>query len=102
MFAVVEIGGHQFTVKVGDLVVVDRLAAEQNKTIEVNPLLVSDEAGKTSVGTPVLTSNKVSLKVVEHGKGEKVDVLRFKAKKHYWRASGFRASQTTLEVLSIA
>jgi len=102
MFAVVEIGGNQYTVKVGDQITVDRLAAEQNKTIEVNPLLVSDESGKTSVGTPSLTSNKVSLKVVEHGKGEKIDVLRFKAKKHYWRNTGFRASQTTLEVTAIA
>lgn len=102
MFAVVEIGGNQYTVKVGDQIEVDRLADEQNKTIEVSPLLVSDEAGKTSVGTPVLTSNKVSLKVVEHAKGDKIDVLRFKAKKHYWRATGFRAAITKLEVLSIA
>ena len=102
MFAVVEIGGNQYTVKVGDQITVDRLAAEQNKSIEVHPLLVADEAGKTAVGTPVLASNKVSLKVIDHGKGEKIDVLRFKAKKHYWRSTGFRASQTTLEVTAIA
>ena len=102
MFAVVEIGGNQYTVKVGDLIEVDRLASEENKTIEVKPLLVSDEAGKTAVGTPLLDANKVSLKVVSHFKGDKVDVLRFKAKKHYWRATGFRPAVTKLEVLSIA
>ena len=102
MFAVVELGGKQYVVKTGDMIEVDRLQKSENETLEVSPLLVSDESGKTDVGTPTLAGRKVAFKVASHGRGEKVDVLRFKAKKHYWRHTGFRASLTTLQVTSVA
>jgi large subunit ribosomal protein L21 len=102
MFAIVEIGGNQFTVKVGDVIEVDNQNAEIGSTMEVQPLLVSTEDGTTvKVGTPVVEGAKVSLKVLKDYRGEKIRVFKMKSKKRYARTFGFRAEQTSLEVTAI-
>lgn len=103
MLAVIELGGNQFTVKVGDVIDVKKQDAEVNATINTEALLISDEEGKSvKVGTPVVAGSKVELKVVEQFKGEKVRVFKMKSKKRYSRNLGFRPSLTKLEVVSIA
>ena len=103
MFAIVEIGGNQFTVKVGDIIEVDNQNTEVGTTIEVQPLLVSSEDGVTvQVGTPVVEGAKISLKVLEDYRGEKIRVFKMKSKKRYARTFGFRPEQTKLEVTAIA
>ena len=103
MFAIVEIGGNQFTVKVGDIIEVDNQNTEIGSTIEVQPLLVSSEDGATvKVGTPVVEGAKVSLKVLEDYRGDKIRVFKMKSKKRYARTFGFRPELTQLEVTAIA
>lgn len=102
MLAVIELGGNQFTVKVGDVIDVKKQEGEVNATINTEALLISDEEGKNvKVGTPVVAGSKVELKVVEQFKGEKVRVFKMKSKKRYSRNLGFRPSLTKLEVVSI-
>lgn len=103
MFAIVEIGGNQFTVKVGDIIEVDNQNAEIGSIMDIVPLLVSTEDGATvQVGTPVVEGAKVSMKVLEDFRGEKIRVFKMKSKKHYARTSGFRPDLTKLEVTAIA
>lgn len=102
MIAVIELGWNQFTVKVGDIIDVKKLAQEVNATISQEALLVSDEEGKdTKIGTPFVTGSKVELKVLEQFKWEKVRVFKKKSKKRFTRNKGFRAHLTKLEVLSV-
>lgn len=102
MFAIVEIGGNQFTVKVGDIIEVDNQNTEIGSTIEVEPLLVSNEDGSVlKVWTPVVEWGKVSLKVLKDYRGEKIRVFKMKSKKRYARTFGFRPEQTKLEVTAI-
>jgi large subunit ribosomal protein L21 len=103
MIAVIEIGGKQYTVEAGNTIVVDRQHADVGATIELPALLVADADGKSvKVGNPTVEGSKVTLKVEDHGKGEKITVFKIKAKKRYMRTRGFRAAQTTLSVTSIA
>lgn len=103
MFAIVEIGGNQFTVKVGDIIEVDNQNTEIGSTIQVQPLLVSDEAGEAvKIGTPLVAGATVSFKVLEDYRGEKIRVFKMKSKKRYARTFGFRPEQTKLEVTAIA
>ena len=103
MLAVVEIGGNQFMVKVGDIIDVKRQDVAVKKKMDVPALLISDEEGKsTKVGNPTVKDSKVEFKVLEQYKGEKVRVFKMKAKKRYTRNKGFRPHLTKLEVLSIA
>lgn len=103
MFAIVEIGGNQFTVKVGDIIEVDNQNTEVGSTIKIQPLLVSDEEGDAvKIGTPLVDGAMVSLKVLEDYRGKKIRVFKMKSKKRYARTFGFRPEQTKLEVTAIA
>ncbi len=97
MIAIVEIGGKQYTVKVGDKIVVDRQSQELDATIHVPALLSCAADGSTMS----LKSQNVALKVVAHSLGEKLRIFKMKAKKRYARTRGFRAHLSTLEVVSI-
>jgi len=102
MLAVVELGGNQFMVRVGEVIDVKKMDAEINSTISADALLVSDEEGKeTKIGTPVVEGSKVEFKVLDQYKGEKVRVFKMKSKKRHMKNNGFRPHLTKLEVLSI-
>ena len=102
MLAVVELGGNQFIVRVGDVIDVKKMDAEVNSTVSTWALLVSDEEGKeTKVGSPLVEGAKVELKVLDQFKGEKVRVFKMKSKKRQMKNNGFRPHLTKLEVLSI-
>lgn len=103
MIAVIEIGGKQYIVSPESTITVDHQHLAEGETLEVSPLLVASEDGKdVKVGAPVVEGAKVALKVVSHQKGEKVRVFKIKSKKRYVRTRGFRPSETTLSVVSIA
>lgn len=103
MLAVIELGWNQFTVKVGDIIDVKKLSKNEGETVETSALLVSDEEGKdVKVGTPLVDGSKVTLKVLEEFRGEKIRVFKMKAKKRYARTIGFRPDLTKLEVTAIA
>ena len=102
MLAVVELGGNQFIVRVGDVIDVKKMDADVNATVSTGALLVSDEEGKeTKVGSPLVEGAKVELKVLDQFKGEKVRVFKMKSKKRHMKNNGFRPHLTKLEVLSI-
>ncbi len=103
MLAVIELGGNQFTVQVGDVIEVKHQDVSVDSVMTLKALLISDTEGKNvQVGTPVLENSKVELKVLDQFKGEKVRVFKMKSKKRYTRNKGFRPEVTELEVLSIA
>lgn len=103
MLAVIELGGNQFTVKVGDVIDVKRQENETWTTMTVEAMLVASEDGKdVKVWTPTVSGSKVELKVVDEHKWEKVTVFKMKSKKRYARTLGFRPIETKLEVMSIA
>lgn len=101
MFAIVTIAGKQYKVTLGETITVDRIDGTAGDTIAFDHVLLVDEAGKTTVGMPMVKGVVVKAKIVSHDKGEKVHVRRFKSKVRYRKNIGFRALQTTLEVLSI-
>jgi len=82
MLAIVEIGGKQYTVTVGQTIDVDNQSLEAGKKLEVPALLISNEDGSDAkVGTPTIEGSKVSFKVVENFKDDKVRVFKMKSKK---------------------
>lgn len=102
MLAVVELGGNQFIVRVGDVIDVKKMDVEVNATVNTGALLTSDEEGKeTKIGSPLVDGAKVELKVLDQYKGEKVRVFKMKSKKRHMKNNGFRPHLTKLEVLSI-
>ena len=100
MYAIIQTGGKQYKVEAGDEILVEKLEADVDAEVEFDKLLVSDDAG-VKVGKPVLDGVKVKGKVVEHGKGKKVVVFKYKPKKNIRTKRGHRQPYTKVEILSI-
>lgn len=100
MYAIVQTGGKQYKVEQGDQILVEKLDAEVGSEVSFETLLVSDDAG-VKVGKPVLEGVAVKAKVVEHGKGKKVIVFKYKPKKDSRTKRGHRQPYTKVEILSI-
>ncbi len=100
MFAVIETGGKQYKVQVGDVLNVEKLDKNVGDKVEFNVLLTSNE-GKVDCGTPVLSKVVCSAEVLAQGKGEKIVVYKYKAKKNVRRKQGHRQPFTTVKILEI-
>ena len=82
MYAVIKTGGKQYSVKVGDVVYVEKLNAEDNSEVTFDQVLAVGEEGSVKVGAPVVEGASVVAKVVKNGKGKKIDIIRYKSKKN--------------------
>lgn len=101
-YAVVQIGPHQYLVKPGDVLVVDRLPMKEGESFEIEKVLLAAEKGKTPrFGKPYVKGVTVTTKVVKVGKGKKIRVATFKAKSRSRRVLGFRPCLTNLEVIRL-
>ena len=101
MYAIVEIAGQQFKVEKDQQIFVHRLVAEEGSKIDFDKVLLLDDAGTVNVGAPVITGAKVTAKVLEHLKGDKVIVFKKKRRKGYKVKNGHRQYLTKLEILKI-
>lgn len=98
--AVVKIGGQQFVVSEKETLMVD-LLPEGTKELTLDALLVID-GDKTTVGTPTVKDVKVTAKVlVEEVKADKVQYIRYKAKKRVHKLNGHRQKYSKIEISSI-
>lgn len=100
MYAIIQTGGKQYKVAVGDEVSVEKLNAEIDTEVAFDVLLVSDGENVT-VGTPFVAGIKATGKVLEHGKGKKVVVFKYKAKKDSRKKRGHRQPFTKVEITAI-
>lgn len=98
--AVVKVGGKQFIVSEKETLLVD-LLPQGTKELKLDALMLID-GDKVEVGTPVVKGVKVSAKVVDElVKGEKIRVIRYKAKKRVHKENGHRQKYTKIEIASI-
>ena len=100
MFAIIETGGKQYKVEVGDLVCVEKLDNEVGSVLEFEVLMLEKD-GKVTAGTPFVKNVKVKAEVLEHGKGDKVIVYKYKAKKNVRSKQGHRQPYTMLKINEI-
>lgn len=101
LLAVIKTGGKQYLVKENDEIIVDRIREEKDRLIHLETLLVFDDQGKKiEMGTPLL-NKKTEAKIIDHLKGDKINILRFKAKVRYRKRKGFRASLTKIKIVKI-
>lgn len=100
MYAVIETGGKQYRVQQGDVITVEKLDVAEGKKVKFDKVLVLSDDKETKVGTPYLDC-AVEGKVVENGKGQKVVIFKYKAKKDYRKKQGHRQPFTKVEILSL-
>ncbi len=100
MFAVIETGGKQYKVQKDDVIFVEKLAAEKDSTVEFKVLALDSDDG-LKLGTPYVDGVTVTGKVLKNGKGPKITVLTYKAKKNEKRKMGHRQPYTQIQIASI-
>jgi large subunit ribosomal protein L21 len=101
MYAIVRSGGKQYRVEEGTLVSVDTVAGKVGDTVTLGDILVIADGDAVKAGQPALDGAKVTAEIVAHGKGPKIQVLRYKNKTRQRRARGHRQSETTIRITKI-
>ena len=101
MYAVIETGGKQYRVQEGDTIFVEKLDANEGESISFDKVLLVSGEGDVKVGKPYVDGAVVSGNVVEQGKGKKVIVFKFKAKKDYRKKQGHRQPYTRVKIEKI-
>jgi len=102
-FAVIETGGKQYRVHKDDVISVEKIDdVEAGKTITLDKVLLIDDLKDTKVGTPYISGAKVTAECIEHGKGKKLNIIRFRSKSNWHRRLGHRQPYTKLKITSIA
>jgi len=101
MYAVFSTGGKQYRATTGDIIKVEKLEAEKGSTVELEQVLMVGEGEDVNVGSPYIEGGKVLAKVVEHGRGEKIKIIKFKRRKHHLKRQGHRQYFTALEITDI-
>src|SRR5690606_4230714 len=90
MYAIVNIAGQQFKVAKDQKIFVHRLQGDEGASIEFDSVLLAEDGGKYTVGTPTVAGAKVSAKILSHLKGDKVIVFKKKRRKGYKKKNGHR------------
>jgi large subunit ribosomal protein L21 len=101
MYAIVEIAGHQYKVQKDQQIFVNRLQNDEGTQVEFNHVLLTDDNGSITVGAPAVEGVKVTARVVNHLKGDKVIIFKKKRRKGYQKKNGFRAYLTEIVIENI-
>ncbi len=101
MYAIIESCGKQYKVSEGEVVFFEKLDTEVEKKVTFEKVILVSDGEKIEVGNPYVKGIKVEGKVVAHGKGKKIIVYKYKAKKNYRRTQGHRQPYTKVEITSI-
>ena len=100
MYAIIETGGKQYRVQEGDVLTIEKLGVEAGETVVFDKVLLMSDGKEVKVGAPYLTE-AVTGSVVENGKGKKVIIFKYKAKKDYRKKQGHRQPYTMVKIESL-
>lgn len=101
MYAVIKTGGKQYKVKKGDKLKVETLSFEEGHELTINEVLMVGDENNSHLGSPLLDGASVTAKVIGHGRGKKIRIIKFQRRKHHMKTQGHRQNFTEIEILSI-
>lgn len=101
MFAVIELGGHQYIVKKGDTLEVEKVDAVAGKDFKIEKVLAIANENEVNLGKPYISGAFVSAQFIEDFRGKKVLVFRYRPKKRYRKLKGHRQTYSKIEILDI-
>lgn len=102
MYAVIKTGGKQYKVSEGQTLKVEKLAADEGASVDLDQVMLVADGDTIKVGTPYVEGGKVTATVKSHGKGKKVEIVKFRRRKHYRKQQGHRQEYTEIEISSIS
>lgn len=102
MYAVIKTGGKQYRVTEGQTLKVEKLFADAGSSIDIDQVLMIADGDNIKIGMPLVAGGKVTATIKEHGRGKKVEIVKFRRRKHHRKQMGHRQSYTELEITGIS
>ncbi len=101
MYAVVETGGKQYRVMQGETLRVELMAAEPGSTVELDRVLLLGDGESVTVGSPLVDGARVTATIKNHGRADKIRIVKFRRRKHHRKQMGHRQHYTEIEITGI-
>ncbi len=101
MYAVIKTGGKQYRVEPGNVLKVESLDAEVGAKVNFEEVLMIADGDNVTVGTPTIASAKVVAEVVAHGRAKKIEIVKFRRRKHHQKRTGHRQNFTQVQIQNI-
>ena len=102
MYAVIKTGGKQYRVIQGDTLRVETLDASEGDAVEFDQILMVGDGEDVRIGTPMIEGGKVTATVKGHGRAKKVEIIKFRRRKHHMKRMGHRQNYTEVEITGIS
>lgn len=102
MYAVVSTGGKQYKLAKGDICRVEKLDADEGASVTLDQVLMIVDNDKVNIGTPLISGGKVTATVKAHGRANKVEIMKFRRRKHHQKRTGHRQHYTEIEITGIS
>jgi len=101
MYAVIKTGGKQYKVSKGATLKVETIAAEEGAKVVLDQVLMVVDGDEVKIGSPLVKGGKVTATVKSHGRGKKIEIIKFRRRKHHRKQMGHRQNYTELEITGI-
>ena len=101
MYAVIKTGGKQYRVSEGETLKIEKLELEPGKKVTFNEVLMIADGENVQIGLPLVEKASVEAKVISQGKGKKINILKFKRRKHSMKQQGHRQLFTEIQIAKI-
>jgi len=102
MYAVISTGGKQYKLAQGDVCRIEKLDAEEGASVEIDKVLMIADGDNINIGAPFVDGGKVTATVKAHGRAKKVEIMKFRRRKHHQKKTGHRQYYTEIEVTGIS
>ena len=102
MYAVISTGGKQYRVEQGDVLRVEKLNVEEGETVDFDQVLMMGTGSDVKIGAPYIEGGKVSAEVRANGRAKKIEIVKFKRRKHHRKQMGHRQSYTEVVIKEIS
>ena len=101
MYAIIQTGGKQYRVAEGEVVRIEKLDQETGSDVQFDQVLLVSNDDNVTVGKPVVAGAKVLGEIVDQTRGKKVEIIKFKRRKHHMKRMGHRQYYTDVRITKI-
>ena len=98
MYAVIESGGKQHRVALGETLKLEKLDVPEGETVDFDKVMMIGEGSDINIGSPFVDGGKVTAEVLAHGRGAKINIIKMRRRKHYRRQAGHRQWFTEVKI----
>lgn len=101
MYAIIETGGKQYRVAEGQTLLIEKLEVESGQPVDFDRVLMVGEGDAARFGTPLIDGAKVTAEVINHGRADKIRIIKFRRRKHHMKRQGHRQYYTAVKITKV-